>query len=256
MPPGDDLVAVAVARISAQRLDPRPVCGSSSRFPASTPEHGHPPLPGALRDLVEEPALADARLARHEHEAPSAGHGRVKRTLERIQLGPASDQRVALAAGRRRLAALTWRARRGHGLRALNVQLGSLRQDRLLEISQRRTWLDADLLHQRLASLAKRGERIALAARAIEREHQLAAQALAERVASYQRLDLAGEIRSAESEVGVDPVLERTQPQLREASDLRRGERLEGEVRQGRAAPQSEGQAQLVGGRPRFARGQ
>ena len=48
-------------------------------------------------------------------------------------------------------------------------------------------------------------ERLGLAAAAVQREHQLAAQVLAQRVLSHQRLELADELGvAAEREVGLD----------------------------------------------------
>ena len=63
-------------------------------------------------------------------------------------------------------------------------------------------------------SVAARGlvgvERLGLASRAVEREHQLAAQPLAQRVLGDQRLELADQLSvAAERELGVDAPLER-----------------------------------------------
>jgi hypothetical protein len=63
-----------------------------------------------------------------------------------------------------------------------------------------------------------------------------------------QRLELADQVGlPAAREVGVDPLLERRQPQLLEPHDLGLRERLVGEVRERRAAPERERGAQLVG---------
>ena len=84
-------------------------------------------------------------------------------------------------------------------------------------------------------------QRLGLTPRSVEREHQLAPQALPQRVLRDQRLELADELSAAaELEVGVDPLLERLQAQLLEPADLGLGERLEGEVGERWAAPQRE----------------
>ncbi len=85
------------------------------------------------------------------------------------------------------------------------------------------------------------GERVRLAAEPVEREHLLAAQALAQRVLGDQRLELARERRVlAAREVGLDALLERQDAQLLEAPHLALRERLIAELAQDRAAPQRE----------------
>ena len=72
------------------------------------------------------------------------------------------------------------------------------------------------------AAVAIRLERLRVPTRAVEREHQLPAEPLHERMLGDERLELADELAVAtELEVGVDPRLERAQPQLLEAGDLR-----------------------------------
>ena len=63
------------------------------------------------------------------------------------------------------------------------------------------------------------GERVRLAPGAIEREHQLAAKALAQRLRGDQRLELADEVGVApERELGLDPLLEGAPAELLEAA--------------------------------------
>ena len=58
-------------------------------------------------------------------------------------------------------------------------------------------------------------ERVGLAARAVEREHQLAAQPLAQRVLVDERFELADELRvAAERELGLGALLDEREPQL------------------------------------------
>src|SRR5262249_56843039 len=85
------------------------------------------------------------------------------------------------------------------------------------------------------------GERLGLPPGAVEREHQLPAEALTQRVPSHEPLELADELRvAAELEIGVDPLLEREYAQLLEARDLICRERFVREVRKRRAAPEAE----------------
>jgi hypothetical protein len=84
----------------------------------------------------------------------------------------------------------------------------------------------------------ERLERVCLASGPIEREQQLGAKTLAQRVARDLGLELGDQLRAAaEREFGVDPVLECRQPLVPEPRDLRLGERFVGEVGERRAAP-------------------
>jgi hypothetical protein len=83
----------------------------------------------------------------------------------------------------------------------------------------------------------------------VEREHQRGTQPLAQRMARDLRLELADQVgAAAEREIGLDPVLERRQPLLLEPCDLRLGERLVGQLREGRPAPQRKGLPEALGG--------
>src|SRR4029077_7873774 len=86
------------------------------------------------------------------------------------------------------------------------------------------------LAHEVLTRLAIRGQRVGLPPSAVEREHELTAQPLAQRVLRDESLCLRDERRGpAEREVGVDAVLERSESQLLEPLDVDAGERLERE---------------------------
>ena len=115
-------------------------------------------------------------------------------------------------------------------------------QDAPLEVLQRRCRLDAERVDQRAAQLAVGVERLALPSRAVQREHPLAVEVLAQRVLDHQPVQLADQLgRAAERQVGVDPRLDRGQPQLLQPGDGGRRERLEREVGQGLAPPQRRG---------------
>jgi len=88
-------------------------------------------------------------------------------------------------------------------------------------------------------------ECVGLPAVLAEREHQLRPQLLPQRVPGH----LAGEFRQhlrgrVQGQPGIDPVLQRGHPQLRQPRRLRQSQRL-GDVGQCRAAPQREGRIQL-----------
>ena len=124
-------------------------------------------------------------------------------------------------------------------LLARGLERRVLAQHRLVQPPQLRARFDADLLDQGGARLPVGLERLGLAARAVEREHPLRVQALAQRLPREQGLELRQHLAVTPGvEVLVDRDLERSCAQLLEAPDLRSGEGLVGDVGQGRAAPQ------------------
>ena len=99
-------------------------------------------------------------------------------------------------------------------------------QNRALELAERRAGLETELVVQHPPRLLVRLERLGLAAAAVEREDQLAAQPLAQRVLRDEHEQLGHELAVAAAvEIGLEPVLERRQPQLLERGRLRARER-------------------------------
>ena len=100
-------------------------------------------------------------------------------------------------------------------------------------------------------------ECLRVTARAVEREHQLAAKALSELVRRHQLFELADDLAMAtERERRFDPLLLRLHASLVESRDLRLRERVVREVGQRGAAPQREGLVSRLCGRVRVAGGQ
>ena len=123
----------------------------------------------------------------------------------------------------------------------LQVQRGILPKDRALELPKPRSGLDPQLLGQRLAGVPVDRKGLGLSPGTIQRHHQLASQALSERVLGDQRLQLRHQLTVApERQVGLDPLLDRHQPELLQGGDLPLGEGLVGELGQGRPAPQAQ----------------
>ena len=93
------------------------------------------------------------------------------------------------------------------------VEARVLPQDRAVQLAEGRARLDPELVHERAASVLVGLERLRLPAGAIEREHQLRAQTLAQRILGDERLQLADELGVEPGlEVGVDALLEHRQP--------------------------------------------
>ena len=122
-------------------------------------------------------------------------------------------------------------------------------QDRLLEPRELLARLEAEVLVQERPGAAIRGERIRLPLRPVEGEHQLLPEPLPERMLADERLELVDELgRAAEREIGLDPPLEREQPQLLEPLGVEPQRALVRELAERPAPPQGQRLAQALGG--------
>jgi len=123
-------------------------------------------------------------------------------------------------------------------------------QDCLLQTLQLRAGLEAQVIRERSAGLGEDVERLALAARAVERQHQLRSQPFPQRMLPHQRTQLGRELgMAAQSEVGIDARADRVEPAVLEVCDRLARERLVLEVGQRTAAPEVESLAQEARGR-------
>ena len=139
----------------------------------------------------------------------------------------------------------TARIERRCGPRGCEVERGILAEDGLLQLLERGAGIDPELVDERLSRDPVVLERLGLAAGPVLREHELRQQALAQGVLGDERLELGHELGVlAEREVGVDPPLDRQQVQILEAHDRGLRERLVGEIRKRRPAPEPERLAQ------------
>jgi hypothetical protein len=248
-------VRIGLVDVGTDRLHPRPVGRRASRLPAAAPEH----LPSAIarpaRQLLGKTTLTDARLSADGHEPPTA----CQRVVERAQQG----RKLSFAPHEDAAPCVRWgqlvdvgRLRR-HRRRRPEVQRRVLPENRLLEVAEPPTWLEPELLDHEPARLLVGLQGFGLAVAAIEGEHQLRAQALAQRVAPDQRFQLADELGlAAERQIGLDSFLERHQAKLLEPRDLFLGKCLVGEVGQRRAAPKAKRLTEDLGGSVCSARGE
>ena len=110
------------------------------------------------------------------------------------------------------------RCRRGvasAGGRRFPGQRGIFFEDRGLEIANHRRRLQAELFAQSVPVLVRGAQRFGLPARPVQREHQLAAEALAQRMVHKQRFELSHDlIVVADRQLGFDLRLGRDDPQL------------------------------------------
>ncbi len=194
------------------------------------------------RQLRSQPRLPHSASAEDEDQAPASGVRVAPRLAQHVDLGLTTGERRAhVELGRQRL-----------GFEGLRIELGILAQDRVVQIAQRRSGLDADLLDQRRSRLPVGLQRLGLAARAVEREHALRLQSLAQRVARDEHLEFREDLAmAARRQVAVDRTLGRGQVQLLEAADLVGRERLPCDVGERCPAPQRERLARQVVGEER-----
>ena len=114
-----------------------------------------------------------------------------------------------------------------------------LDQDRALQLLQGRARLDPELVDEQPARLLVHLQRLRLTAGAVESEHQLPAQALAQGMRGDERPHLSNELCTASGrEVGLDSLLEAGQSELVEPRDLDVSERVVRELRERRTAPE------------------
>ena len=126
---------------------------------------------------------------------------------------------------------------------------GILLEDAALELAQRGSRLDPELVDQGRARGAERVERFGLAPAAIQREHLQRPEALAQRVLGDERGELGRRLGVAPArQVCLERALERDEAQLVDARGDRTRARLAGQVRQRGAAPERQPGTQLGGG--------
>ena len=99
-------------------------------------------------------------------------------------------------------------------------------EDCTLKLLQGEPWLDPEPLDEQAPSLPVTGARLGLATAAVEGEHQLASQLLAQRLRLDKPLELGNEpLVLADGKLGLDPPADHLEPQLGEPAESRRRRR-------------------------------
>ena len=136
----------------------------------------------------------------------------------------------------------------GHG----DLELGVLDENASLELMQGPAGLDAELVDERSARILVGSQSLSLTAGTVEREHLRAAHPLPQGMFLHQGRHLGHDLcMPAQVEVRLDPLLEGAEAHLLQSRDRRLSERVVGEVRKRRPAPQCERLVQLVRSRRR-----
>ena len=114
-----------------------------------------------------------------------------------------------------------------------------LLKDALLELPQRDTRLDTDLVDQHVTSSPEGPQGIRLPSRAVQRQHQLRPNPLTERVGHHRLLELGhDQLMATRFDQRIHTVLTRDRSHLVEAVALKHREVDVRELAQGRTAPQ------------------
>ena len=153
-----------------------------------------------------------------------------------------------------------WSACAGSGARARLLKGSSdgttrpaerpiLREHPPLEIPERLARLDPQLFDEGSSRVAVNLERLAHPAAAVEREHQLGPEPLAQWMLRDQPPELRHEVHvAAQRELALQPILERGEPQLLEAPYLALRGGVVDEIGERRPAPEAQRRAELVHG--------
>jgi hypothetical protein len=129
-----------------------------------------------------------------------------------------------------------------------------LGQDRALELFERGSGLDPELVDQLAPGFLVALKRVSLAPAAVQRQHQLGVQALAERVLTDEGFELTDQPGGlSQGKPRIEPVLDRGQPLLLQPADLRPGEGLVCHIGERWSAPQLEGRIETLDRRPGLA---
>src|SRR5262249_20113537 len=116
-----------------------------------------------------------------------------------------------------------------------------LPQDAHFQLPQRLTRLEAELVPQPCCASTVRRERLGLAPRAVQGEHEALQQLLAERMLGDKRFQLRNKLAvMSQRKLCVDPVLESHEPSLLQTRGRSLGPRLEAQVGERMAPPERE----------------
>ena len=178
---GSETVRVGIAKIRPQRLHPGPVGGGAARLPAAADQDPRAARSRLCDQLLGQAALADPGLADKQEQPAAACEGVIETADELSQLAVATHKGAPCG--------LHCRLVRRRLLRR-QVEFGILGEYRPLELAEPLTRLDAQLPDQCPAGVLVGLQRVRLAVRAVQRQHQLRPQALPVGVLADQRLEL------------------------------------------------------------------
>ena len=132
--------------------------------------------------------------------------------------------------------------------RSLQLKRRVLTQYRSLESSQRRARLEPQFLEEQGTRIAKHVEGFRLPSGAIQRNHEEASEPLPERIPRNGLVKPADKLRvEAESQLGLEPILDRLDPIFLQHDDRALSERFVHEIGERRATPQRESGRQRRG---------
>ena len=237
-----------------QRLDEREVGERrADEVDAPSREHGRASPARPFRQLAGQPRLADAGRAGDERGRAMPRRRCVERLLEPRQLPRTADEPVPHGRHRHRRRLRVRRRRRGRDL----VEGRILVEDAVLQLSEARRRIDSQLVAELGSQLLEDRERLGVPSLPVQRQHQLAAEALAERVARDEALQLLRDVAMR----GRARAPRRPGPRRRASRSSsrcaarRRGERLR-ELAERGPAPERARRGEALGRRDRVAVGE
>ena len=207
---------------------------------------------GSRRQVLDDGRLADPRFAGDEDKSSRAGLGFVVQPLEVGEL--------ALTTGNW-LDELRENAGDGSVHGEADLLFGDVFERRVLvqhsplEVPETRRGVDAKLIVEHAPERLEHVERLGVPSAPVQRQHELRAQTLAERMAAYERVELSDELEVAtEGQLHLDALLQAVEVLLGKSGFLVPRERFL-ELRKGRPPPELERSAEcrgsLAGSTPR-----
>ena len=186
------------------------------------------PAAETMRELDRDSRLPDPARA-DERDQPRA---RIEQLpLERSEHVFASDRRRVRRRDAERLVAAL----------LPHLERRVLVEDAPFELAELGRRLEPQLVDENGAPRAIGGERVGLAAAAVQREHQLAAQSLVQRMLGHEPLEVLERLGvAAEAEVGLEAPLHAREPEVVEPRRLLRRELIRREVSERVTAPEIE----------------
>jgi hypothetical protein len=181
---------------------------------------------GLREEALDDRRLADARVAGDEHQPPLTGQRLLQQPCQMIELSLAPVWRDHRP-GQQHRRKTNRKPSRGRGRLRGDVERGILLQHSPLELPQAHGWIDAELVGQHASESLIALERLCVAARSVQSEHQLSSEAFAPRMTTHQSLELRHELTvSGKCKIGLDPILQISHSLFLEPSRLQLGERL------------------------------
>ena len=127
------------------------------------------------------------------------------------------------------------------------IECGIVAEDLLLELPERGPWLDAELVDEHASPFAVDPKGLGLTPAPVQREHELRARTLVERLLAHETFELGDDLAvTSEHEGGIDPIHRGIDSEPVETASLFLDERLIADIAERRTRPLGEGDVQVL----------